>query len=308
MRYPLLLAPWLCGVLLLPAGLPAVEPDPFDQSDIPIEVEPDDPKLAKIVLVAGSPSHGPGEHEFFAGTAILYKMLKQNPGVAPVFCRDGWPKNEGVFKGAKAVLFYMDGRSGHPIIKNNRMELVQKLIDEKAGFVNLHYAVDYPRKEGDRILTWMGGYYDAEISTNPHWVADFKSLPEHPVTRGVKPFKIRDEWYYNMRWTPDMKGVTPLLKATPPDETRGTADARKHPGREEVVAWVYDRPDGGRGFGFTGGHHHKNWADENFRRFVVNAILWAARQEVPEGGAKVDMDPAEIGRRLDRKGFDKPKK
>lgn len=75
---------------------------------MPLEVEPTNKKLPKIVLVAGSRSHGPGDHEFFAGTVILMKMLAQN-GVAPVMARDSWPKNEKVFDGATAVMFYADG-------------------------------------------------------------------------------------------------------------------------------------------------------------------------------------------------------
>ncbi len=52
--------------------------DPYDQSKVPLEVEPPaDFKGKKIVLVAGSRSHGPGDHEFFAGTAILMNLLKQ---------------------------------------------------------------------------------------------------------------------------------------------------------------------------------------------------------------------------------------
>ena len=68
------------------------------------------------------------------------------------------------------------------------------------------------------------------------------------------------------------------------------------------MAWAYERPDGGRGFGFTGGHFHRNWADENFRRVVVNAILWTAKVDVPEGGAKVEFDPADLNKNLDKKG------
>src|SRR5262245_13354514 len=166
----------------------------------------------------------------------------------------------------------------------------------------------YNPLQGDRIINWMGRYYDARISINPHWDADFKELPNHPITRGVKPFKIRDEWYYNMRFLADMKGVTPILTATPPDNTRGTEDATKHPGRPEAVARRCERDAGGRAFGFTGGHTHKNWATEDFRRLVTNAILWAGHVDVPKDGAKVEMDPAEIGKHLDRKGFDKPKK
>jgi type 1 glutamine amidotransferase len=282
--------------------------DPFDQSDVTLEKEPSDPKLAKIVLIAGRQSHGPGDHEFFAGTAILMKMLQQTPGVFPVMVRDGWPKNERVFDNAKAVVFYLDGRNGHPLADPRKLGVIQKLIDQKAGFVCLHYAVDYRPQEGDRVINWMGGYYLDKVSINPHWDGDFQKLPDHPISRGVKPFKIRDEWYYNMKFVPGLKNVTPILTATPPDNTRGNSEAKNYPGRAEIVAWAFDRADGGRGFGFTGGHTHKNWANEDFRRLVTNAILWSARVEVPAAGAKVDMDPNEINKRLDRKGFGKPKK
>ena len=297
-------------LLFVPMAVWAEQPkiDRYDQSDVPLEKEVTDPSLAKIVLIAGRQSHGPGDHEFFAGSAILMKMLQQTPGVWPVMARDGWPKNEAIFDGAKSVVFYLDGRGGHPLADPKKLGLVQKLINQKCGFVCLHYAVDYRPQEGDRILNWMGGYYLDKFSINPHWDADFKSLPEHAITRGVKPFKIRDEWYYNMKFVPGMKDVTAILTATPPDNTRGTEDARAHPGRPEVVAWAFERADGGRGFGFTGGHTHKNWANPDFRRLVTNAILWSAHVEVPAEGAKVEMDSAEIEKHLDRKGFDKPKK
>ena len=109
------LSPWLVR---------AAAPDPFDQSGVPLEKQPTDPKLAKIVLVAGRASHGPGDHEFFAGSALLMKMLQQTPGVFPVLARDGWPKNYKTFENAKAVVFYMDGGSGHPIIEKGHKENV----------------------------------------------------------------------------------------------------------------------------------------------------------------------------------------
>ena len=67
-----------------------------------------------------------------------------------------------------------------------------------------------------------------------------------------------------------MKGVTPILVAKPDDETRqGDSASPRGPykhiveakGRDEVLAWAVERPDGGRGFGFTGGHFHKNWGN-----------------------------------------------
>lgn len=282
--------------------------DPYDQSGPKLEVEPPaDFKGKKIVLVAGSKSHGPGDHEFFAGTAILMNLLKQTDGVWPIMARDGWPKNEKIFDNAAAILFYMDGRGGHPVVQKDRLKLLQGYMDKGAGWLNLHFAVDYEPKHGDTVVNWMGGYYDPRISTNPHWDADIR-LTKHPITRGVEPFTIRDEWYYNMHWIGDVtdvkdaKNVTPILQALPPDGTRGTADAKKYLGRVETMAWAYERKDGGRAFGFTGGHMHRNWGDQNFRRTVVNAILWAAKVEVPAAGAKVDFDAIDLNRNLDRKG------
>ncbi len=282
------------------------EVDPYDQSGVPLEVDTQDASLTKIVLVAGKQSHGPGDHEFFAGSALLMTMLKQTPGVFPVMARDGWPKNEAIFKGAKTIVFYMDGRAGHPI--NNKLNVLQSYMDQGVGFVNIHYAVDYTKETGATVINWLGGFYDAEISINPHWDADFSTLPDHAISRGVKPFKIRDEWYYNMRWKTDPAGLSNILKATPPDETRKTADAKSYPGRSEITAWAYDRPsNGGRSFGFTGGHMHKNWANDDFRKLVVNAILWTAKVEIPADGAPCVLAPGAIDINLDKKAPKKAK-
>ena len=55
-------------------------------------------------------------------------------------------------------------------------------------------------------------------------------------------------------------------------------------GEKQHVAWAYERPNGGRGFGFTGGHFHKNWQQDDFRKTVLNAIVWTAQGDVPADG------------------------
>ncbi len=310
-RKPSLVSIGVFTAILLSTGAARAQSpdiDPYDQSGVKLEVQPADPNLTKIVLVAGRQSHGPGDHEFFAGCAILMNLLQKTPGIFPVMARDGWPKDPKTFEGAKAVVFYMDGGNGHPIIQQNHMEVVHKLMDSGVGFVNLHYAVEYPKKQGELILSWLGGYYETGYSINPHWKGEFKTLPDHPITRGIKPFAIQDEWYYCIRFSPDMRNITPILRAIPPDNTRRTEEAKKHPGREEITAWAFNRDNGGRSFGFTGGHFHKNWGDEDFRRLVVNAILWTAKVDVPKEGAKVDLDPTDLKKNLDRKNPPKSKK
>jgi type 1 glutamine amidotransferase len=268
-------------------------------------------ETAKIVLVAGRPSHPPGDHEFNAGCKLLAKCLAEVPGVDPVFVPGGWPKDEAVFDGARTIVFFMDGGKAHPIVQKDHLEKIQKLTDKGVGLVCLHYAVEVPRGiPGDKFNDWIGGYYETGFSTNPHWTADITKFPEHPTTRGVKPFSIRDEWYFNIRFRPEMKGVTPILAAKPDDKTRqGVSASPRGPyqhivdakGREEVLAWAVERPDGGRGFGFTGAHAHKNWGDPNFRKLVLNAILWSAKLEVPSDGMECKISEDDLKLNLDRK-------
>ena len=252
---------------------------------------------AKIVLVAGRPSHGPGDHEFNAGCKLMAKCLGELPGVEPVFVAGGWPEDESVFESARAIVFFMDGGGGHPMIQKDRLETIQKLMDKGVGLACLHYAVEVPKgKPGDKFLDWLGGYYETGFSTNPHWVAEFKSMPEHPITRGVKPFSIKDEWYFNIRFRPEMKGITPILSAKPDDQTRqgslvhrpgALRPHRRSQGARRSAGLGVERPDGGRGFGFTGAHTHKNWGEPNFRKLVLNAVLWTAKLDVPDRGRRV---------------------
>ena len=263
----------------------------------------------KIVLVAGRPSHGPGDHEFRAGCLLLQKCLNSVPGVEAVVYTNDWPDVPDAFKGAAAIVLYMDGAGNHPAIQDDHLAVLGKALKHGAGLACLHFAVEVPKdKGGPEFLNWIGGYFEAWWSVNPTWTADFKQLPVHPITRGVKPFTIRDEWYYHMRFAE--KNVTPILSAVPPDSTHeGKDDAhggnqyvRERKGMSEDMAWAYERADGGRGFGFTGGHFHKNWGDENVRRLVLNAILWTAKAEIPPDGTQSTVTPEELTQNLDPKG------
>ncbi len=250
------------------------------------------PETKRIVFVAGRASHGWGAHEHYAGCVLLAKELNKNmPNVKADVVRNGWPRDPAVFDGADAIVMYCDGGGRHMV--NRHLEQVDKLMKQGIGLACIHYAVEVPKGEsGDRFLDWIGGYFEAHWSVNPHWKANFKQFPDHPITRGVKPFAIQDEWYYHMRFRGDMEGVTPILTSIPPESTlarrdgshSGNPHVRAKKGLPQHVAWACERADGGRGFGFTGGHTHSNWGDDNFRKLVLNAIVWIARAEVPSDG------------------------
>jgi len=270
------------------------------------------PSGKKIVFVAGPPSHGPAEHEYRAGCLLLQKCLRDVAGLQTVVYSNGWPADASAFDGADAIVLSMDGGSAHPALQDDHLEQLGRLMDKGAGLACIHYAVEPTKEKGEaEFLRWMGGAFEVNWSVNPTWLADYAKLPEHPITRGVQPFQIHHELYLYMRFQPDMKGVTPILSAVAPASTMDRSDgphegnpavrASVARGELQTMAWAYERPDGGRGFGFTGAHYHKNYGNDNFRKIVLNGLLWIAKVEVPPNGVESTDSEEDLKANMDAK-------
>lgn len=267
----------------------------------------------RIVFVAGRPSHPPGEHEHRAGCLLLKACLDRVPGVISVVYSNGWPADAAAaFDGAAAIVVYADGGGGHPFLQEDRLKTIGALMDNGVGLAAIHYACEPTKEKGQKeFLDWIGGAFEIHWSVNPHWDANFNPLPRHAITQGVNPFALRDEWYFHMRFREGMKDVTPILSAVPPASTTERPDG-PHSGnpavREAVkrgepqhVAWAATRSGGGRGFGFTGAHFHRNWGNNDFRKLVLNAILWVARADVPPNGVESEVTAEQLAQNLDPK-------
>ncbi len=269
-----------------------------------------------LVLIAGRPSHGPLDHEFRAGSLLLQKCLSSVPGLHVEVHTNGWVQNEAVLDRADAVVIYADGGGGHPALQGNHLKTLEKLVQRGVGIGCAHYGVELPSTNGGpQFLEWIGGHYEHLYSVNPMWKPEYNQFPEHEVTRGVKPFSVTDEWYFNMRWRKDQKGITPILVAKPSDKVRGGPyvyppgpyeHIKAASGRDETMMWVLQREDGGRGFGFTGGHRHLNWGNDDFRKVVLNALVWLCKMDVPAGGVQSTVTEADLMLNLDPKQGSKP--
>lgn len=277
----------------------------------------------RLVIVAGKPSHPPRMHEFNAGVQLLDKCLKNTPGLSVEVVLNGWPVDETIFQDADAVVFYMDGGGRHEVVQEEgrRLKLVDAWTKKGVGIGCMHYGVEVLADQaGSEFKRWIGGHYENMFSCNPIWEPKFTQFETHPITRGVRPFEIEDEWYFNMRFIGDVTGneeqvvedtkFTPILVAAPSDAVRdGPYVYPKGPyphiqaskGRAEAMMWAVERPDGGRGFGFTGGHFHDNWGNEQYRKVVLNAMLWLAKVEVPAGGVESQVSQADLDANLDPK-------
>lgn len=262
----------------------------------------------RIIFIAGSKSHGPGEHEYRAGSLLLAKSLNEQSGL-PVKAEviSGWPEDASVLKTASALIVFDSATNSI----GRHLEEVDALARSGVGVMFMHYAVHPNPQVGEKFYRpWTGGAFESGFSVNPFWIADLEPLPNHPVARGIsKPVRAYDEFYYNMRFRPEKKDVLDLATATPSRENivmvnnLWTKEGYEGLDKKQTLLWGTEREDGGRGAGFTGGHYHRNWGLDDYRKLVLNAIVWVAGMEVPEGGVpSKPLTVEDLNANLDDKG------
>ncbi|RIV25236.1 hypothetical protein DYU11_07975 [Fibrisoma montanum] len=256
------------------------------------------PPKKKLVVIAGTPSHKAGEHEYNAGALLIKQWFARASDLDVTVCLNGWPSDSTLVPNADGIVLFMDGKMTHLVLKPACKRQLLAAARRGAGVAALHYAVTLPAGNGDPLLNILGGFKEDTYSAHGIWMSDFKTVPEHPITQGVKPFSVYDECYFFLRFRPD---VRPILTATPPDSVRNTAASRAFPGRLETVSWVYERPDGGRSFGNTAMHFHRNWANNDLRKLILNACRWVCHLDVPPGGVESVVSEADLAKNLDPK-------
>jgi uncharacterized protein len=234
----------------------------------------------KIVLIAGPASQDKDSHNWPGVARLLKKCLDSASnvkGIRTEVVLNGWPKDAAVLADADAIVLLSDGLQAHPWAKPQRLKKIRQLAKKGVGLAFIHYAVTPPKGAEVDFLEWIGGYREIGYSQNPITTVEVSpASKKHPICRGWKPFTASDEFYYQIRFRKNDKRLTPVLTALLPKEQP----------KKEILAWTVERKDGGRGFGFTGGHYNANWQIEPFRKMVLQAILWTAKVEIPKGGIK----------------------
>jgi len=248
-------------------------------------------KTKKVLFLAGPKSHANGEHEFEAGCKLLAEALNASGlDIEAKVYHPGWPKDESIFKDVDACIVYADagGRFGKKYAE------LDKYVKNGMGIMFMHYGVHPTKDVGQKYFTpWIGGYMENDYSVNPHWIADLKANKQLPISNGLpETFPAYDEFYYNMRFASDCDCCGGAVTGVPsPDRmvhyiNMWNENGVKGFGKPQKLMWYKDTPakGGGRGIGFVGGHYHRNWAIDPFRKMVLNAIVWTARGEVPKDG------------------------
>ncbi|MFC5051057.1 ThuA domain-containing protein [Rubritalea spongiae] len=286
------------------------------------EKEPSSDGKKRIVFLVGDDlNHASGTHEFYAGAKLLEKSLKAGElkDHLDIEIVNNWPEDTSVFDDADAIIHYYKGNQTHFVNKN--AGLFDGLHKKGVGQMFIHYAVDPDTSVNGSLKSWTGGVYKDKFSTNPHWTLK-STLDKHPINNGVAEYSSHDEWYFNIDFEKEvLLGAEGVVKS---DEVysvmRGNkSDLAKVKKAQKTlksaqsdsvltVFWAKESAGGGRGVGVTGAHYHKNWAHDEFRKQVLNGIVWCAKLPVPAGGVESpEITEEEINANLDKrkKGFKK---
>lgn len=242
----------------------------------------DGPATKKIILIGHKPDHPFGSHMYLHECGLLAKCLNQTKGIEAVVA-DGWPNVSNAFDGVAAIVFY-SGPAGNLLLTGPHAKQAEQLLADGVGYTALHWGTGAMGLDlGKRYLNVLGGWFDTKDGGGGLAVVPTKLVKvgdDHPIFRGWNEFPLRDEIYLRTQLAPEAKTI---LKVT----VNGT---------DQVVGWVYNRPGSkdGRSFGLTLGHFHDNFGMDEFRRVIVNGVLWTAHVDVPESGAPVQVTAKDL--------------
>jgi type 1 glutamine amidotransferase len=241
----------------------------------------------KLLLIGQGPDgeHPPTTHEYMAGLKVLDKCLAPMKGIEVTTVRADDPWKEGpelIGRSDGVVLFAAEGArwiAADP----KRQEALAKLAARGGALAVLHWGMGTKdAKPIDDFVKLFGGchggpdrkYKELQTEVEP-------AEPKHPVLAGVAKFRVKDELYYELKFAKPEGSVKPLLRAT-------------IDGKGQTVAWAWERPDGGRSFGFSGLHFHENWKLVEYRRLVTQGVLWTVKKPVPKDGLPVEVKEEDL--------------
>jgi len=275
---------------------------------LPVVVTPQVQTKKKIVFLAGPKDHGAvGRHEYEKDLRELAWQLEKATnlpaGIETAVLVGKAPRDLSVLEDASAivivgsgdwlrnetnVLFQQfqatDGRTYDAETTAYLQRFDQLIRQKQIGISIFHYTMWVENWVGRRYyLNWLGGLWIPYASHNP--VDTWKMEPlavKHPVLQGIKPWSFRDE-VFSRYFLFDNPKRTELLQGTPSNTNNGAP---------RPVSWVYERPDGGRSFVWGGSDFHDNMHSvEEYRRYLLNGIIWTAKIDVPADGVFAPAPP-----------------
>ena len=237
------------------------------------------PKLAlgaertKVLFIGKDPDHAHATHMYMHTSRVLAKCVEK-AGISTVVS-NGWPSDASQLDQVTTIVLYATPGAEF-LLDGPGAGQFHQMMRSGVGLVTIHWASSVFEANlarlGDPWGDYLGGFWVSNYGLSTTRSHLTQLVPTHPICRGWDEYEIHDEYYLR----PVMRQATPLLRVTTE-------------GEDVIVGWAYERPNGGRSYGTTLGHFYRNFQLAPFRRTVVNAILWTAHREVPEGGSDVEL-------------------
>jgi type 1 glutamine amidotransferase len=253
-------------VFVLPFGISAAESGP-----------------KRLLIVGQGPDgHPPATHEFMAGARVLAELLKpwKEVQATVVNADEPWIDGPKLIDQADGIVLLVTQGAQWMQMEPQRHTALKRLAARGGAIAALHWSV------GAKDAKYIQGQLDLLGATRGGPQRKYlvlatelkRVVPAHPILTAIGDVKVYDEIYYALDRVP---GIQPLFTA-------------RIDGRDEMAAWSWERSDGGRSFGFVGLHFHSNWQMPEYRRFVVQGMLWSLKLAIPAGGVKVDIDSRKL--------------
>ena len=246
-----------------------------------------EPQTKRVLLLGQSPDgHPKGTHEYMPGVKIFAKCLEKTPNLKVTVVRadDPWTEGPEFLKEADGVVLFLSEGARWIQADPRRYEAFTRLAERGGGFVAVHWAIGTKdAKHIDGFVKLLGACHggpDRKYQVLPSAELEIADA-RHPIATGLDNLKLREELYYKLKFPKGESGVKPIVTCV-------------IDGERETVGWAWERPDGGRSFGYSGGHFHENFVRPEYRRLVCQGILWSVRLPVPEKGLAVEVSKEDL--------------
>jgi hypothetical protein len=225
-------------------------------------------------------NHPPTTHEFMAGLRVLAKCLEpfDTIDVRTIQADEPCPEAADLIRRSDAIVLFVCEGAQWMGNDPRRQEAIAQLAARGGGLTALHWGIGCREQQFVAPFTQLFGachggpdrrYEKLDTRLRP---AD----PTHPIARGLEPIDIHDEFYFRLKRPQGDSQPQALLTAA-------------IDGQDETVSVAWQRPDGGRSFGFTGLHFHDNWRQQFYRRLVTQGVLWTLKVDIPATGINIDV-------------------
>lgn len=268
------------------------------------------PVKKQLLLLSSAPDgHAAKTHEYRTCLDHLSQLLTERGDLEVLHQQvtNDWDSGLEALKKADGVVLYLSEGAAWISKEPRRLEAFLQAAQQGKGFLVIHWSLG-TREAGpiSTMLQLIGACHGGPDRKYRVMEGEVKiASPQHPILQGIKPFKIHDEFYY------ELKKVDGSQVGTKPIQPLFEVEID---GKPQPIAWAWERAAGegkptGRSVGFVGGHFQETWMHPAYERLLVQSAYWIVHATAePRARVAITLtdkgDTKKIGGRVYLRGED----